>query len=126
MNQNTRNFLIWGAIAALGLFQLIPGAGSNRNLQHVAFSDFLNDVENSRVEEVVIKGQIVAGKLKDGRLFSTHAPFDPDLVKNLHQKGVRITAGPVEEDFPFLHMFFSWLPILLLIGLWVSSLNSEK
>ena len=100
---------------------MVPGANSKQGIQQVAFSEFLNDVDASRIDEVVIKGQNIAGKYKDGKVFSTYAPFDPDLVKNLRSKNVRITAGPIEEDFPFLHMLFSWLPILLLIGFWVFS-----
>jgi cell division protease FtsH len=123
LNQNTRNFFIWIAIAAVvfAIFQMVPGANSKQGIQQVAFSEFLNDVDASRIDEVVIKGQNIAGKYKDGKVFSTYAPFDPDLVKNLRSKNVRITAGPIEEDFPFLHMLFSWLPILLLIGFWVFS-----
>lgn len=100
---------------------MVPGANSKQGMQQIAFSEFLNDVDASRVEEVVIKGPTIAGKYKDGKVFSTYAPYDPELVKSLRDKSVRITAGPVEEDFPFLHMLFSWLPILLLIGFWVFS-----
>jgi len=123
LNSNTRNFVIWILIAVglFGIFQLFPGANSKQQATVIAFSEFLTDIETGKVDEVMIRGQSVVGKLKDGHAFSTYTPFDPDLVKKLSEKGVRIKAGPPEEDLPLLSFFISWLPILLLIGFWVYS-----
>ncbi len=105
------------AVGLFGLFQMLPGAKGKENAHPVAFSEFLHNVDNSKVSDVMIRGQHISGKTKDGQVFVTYAPFDPDLVKKLSEKNIHIEAGPPEEELPsLLHYFLSWLPILLLIG----------
>lgn len=119
MNKTTRNFVIWVLIAVglFGLFQMLPGSQSKQVAPPIAFSEFLQSVEAGKVAEVVIRGQTVQGRFKDGLPFSTYTPYDPELIKKLNAQGIRIEAGPPEEELPsLLHYFLSWLPILLLIG----------
>ena len=64
------------------------------------------------------------GLQADGQSFSTYVPYDPNLVSRLIDKGVKIKAAPQEEELPsLLHLFLSWLPILLLIGFSLFSLR---
>src|SRR5207248_2538507 len=56
----------------------------------------------------------------DGRAFTTYAPSAPGLVGRLMDKGVRITAAPLDENVPSLFgILVSWFPMLLLIGVWI-------
>ncbi|RZK90150.1 MAG: ATP-dependent zinc metalloprotease FtsH, partial [Methylobacterium sp.] len=65
-------------------------------------------------------GQEITGTYSDGRSFSTYAPFDPQLVTRLQQKGVQITARPPSDNTPwFIQLLVSWLPILVFIGAWI-------
>ena len=119
MNTTTRNLLIWVAIAVglFGLFQMFPGASSKHTAPPLAFSEFLQQVNQSQIKDVTIRGQHIHGTTTDGRPFSSYAPYDPELIKKLTEKNIRIEAGPPEEELPsLLHYFLSWLPILLLIG----------
>ena len=119
MNTTTRNLLIWVAIAVglFGLFQVFPGASSKHAAPPLAFSEFLQQVNQSHIKDVTIRGQNIHGTTTDGRPFSTYTPYDPELIKKLTEKNIRIEAGPPEEELPsLLHYFLSWLPILLLIG----------
>ena len=44
----------------------------------------------------------------------------PSLVGRLIEKGVRITAAPIDENMPSLFgVLVSWFPMLLLIGVWI-------
>lgn len=124
MKNTTRNFVIWIliAIGLFGLFQMLPGSHSKQSAPPIAFSEFLSGIESGKVEDVMIRGQVIQGRYRDGIPFSTYAPYDPELIKKLSDKGVRIEAGPPEEELPsLLHYFLSWLPILLLIGFSVFS-----
>jgi cell division protease FtsH len=92
--------------------------------EEISFSEFIEAVEAERVREVTIKGQEITGKYADeaGRekkAFRTFAPDDPDIVKTLRAKNVRITAKPVEENPWYMTLLVSWLPMLLLIGVWI-------
>jgi cell division protease FtsH len=122
MSNFGRNLALWVIIALLlvvlfNLFQ--PGATHNTATQ-VAYSDFINEVNNGRVRDVVIQGRTVSGQLTDGRTFQTYTPEDSSLVGRLTDKGVRVIAKPEDSDVnPLLHYLLSWFPMLLLIGVWV-------
>jgi len=40
-------------------------------------------------------------------------------VKNLRGKNVQITARPLDDNPWYMTMLVSWLPMLLLIGVWI-------
>ncbi len=122
MNNFTKNLALWVIIGLLlialfNLFQNPSGRGPQANL---AFSDFLAEVDNGRVRDVTIQGNTIGGHFSDGRSFSTYAPEDPELVSRLNERGVRITAAPVDDSMPsLLGVLVSWFPMLLLIGVWI-------
>jgi cell division protease FtsH len=122
VNNFTKNLALWVIIGLLlialfNLFQNPSGRGPQANL---AFSDFLAEVDNGRVRDVTIQGNTITGHFSDGRSFSTYAPEDPALVGRLNERGVRITAAPVDDSMPsLLGVLVSWFPMLLLIGVWI-------
>ena len=61
--------------------------------QPPAFSDFIDQVENSQELEVTIARQEIEGQFRDGREFKTSAPEDPILVERLRATGSRIEAA---------------------------------
>ena len=86
----------------------------------VVFSDFLDQVEKGQVNEVVINGDNISGKYIDGKSFQTTAPpKDPDLIKSLRQKNVRIVVVPPEQTSWYMSILISWFPMLLLLGIWI-------
>ncbi|MBW2059758.1 MAG: ATP-dependent zinc metalloprotease FtsH, partial [Deltaproteobacteria bacterium] len=83
----------------------------------VSYSDFLSMVESRNVMEVTIQGNNISGVATEGA-FKTFAPKDPELIKLLRSKEVKISAKP-EEDTTWVRVFLSWVPMLLLIGVWI-------
>ena len=114
---------MWGLIVLLsiGLFNLFqnpnrPDGQDNK----IAFSKFLQEVDNGRVVEVKIQGDNISGVLSDGSKFNTYSPNYPGLVEKLSEKNVNIIASPVEDKMPSLiGVLLSWFPMLLLIGVWI-------
>jgi cell division protease FtsH len=74
-------------------------------------------VESGSVTEVTIQGDDISGKSSQGE-FKTYAPKDPELIKLLRSKGIRMSAKP-QEDSSWFQVFLSWVPMLLLIGVWI-------
>ncbi|MEE4112387.1 MAG: ATP-dependent zinc metalloprotease FtsH, partial [Desulfobacteraceae bacterium] len=68
---------------------------------------------------VVLQGEEITGEQKDGRAFKSFTPGDPDLVKLLQQKGVEITAKPKDDNPWYSTLLISWLPMLVLVGIWI-------
>jgi cell division protease FtsH len=87
--------------------------------EKIVFSDFIQSVENGEVAEVTIQGNDIFGKFVGGKDFKTFAPDDPDLVKTLRNKGVKISALPSGQSPWWMTVLISWFPMLLLIGVWI-------
>ncbi len=91
-----------------------------KNSENIVFSDFMQKVAASQVDEVVIKDNHISGRLKDGKSFKTYTPAGyGDLVNTLMQKNVKIQAKPPDENPWYVNVFFSFGPILLLVVIWV-------
>lgn len=85
----------------------------------VVFSDFWASVEKGDVQEVTIQGNSIQGKYQNGESFKTFTPGDPDLVKMLRERKVRIAAKPEDESPWYMVLLVNWFPMLLLIGVWI-------
>ncbi|ERL46263.1 methenyltetrahydromethanopterin cyclohydrolase protein [Candidatus Micropelagos thuwalensis] len=120
---NTRNLIVWVVVGLLlvSLFNFFQESPTSSNAREINFSQFVAEVEAGNVEEVVISGDSITGKLADGRRFSSYAPpNDPTLINRLTERGVSITAKPDTSNAPTIWgILLSWFPMLLLIGVWV-------
>ncbi|MFZ2004621.1 MAG: ATP-dependent zinc metalloprotease FtsH, partial [Stellaceae bacterium] len=122
MNNFGKNLALWIVIGLLlvALFNLFQTSSSRGPQSTLAFSDFVTDVNRGQVTDVTIQGSNITGHFSDGRAFTTYSPNDPTLVNKLMDKGVRITAAPLDENVPSLFgILVSWFPMLLLIGVWI-------
>ncbi|MGD9038105.1 MAG: ATP-dependent zinc metalloprotease FtsH [Desulfobacteraceae bacterium] len=117
MNPFYKNLALWLVISLMMimLFQIFKQPDKSRLT--VSYSDFLGMVESGSVTEVTIQGDDISGKSSQGE-FKTYAPKDPELIKLLRSKGIRMSAKP-EEDSSWFQVFLSWVPMLLLIGVWI-------
>ena len=118
---NLKNLAMWGIIVFLtiGLYNMFKNPQGNiRNANQVIFSDFLTSVENGEVLKVEIQGNNIKGVYSNGNSFRTYSPNDPNLIEKLSDKGVSISAAPLEEKMPSLFgVLLSWFPMLLLLSL---------
>ncbi|MBT6861171.1 MAG: ATP-dependent metallopeptidase FtsH/Yme1/Tma family protein [Rhodospirillaceae bacterium] len=117
-----KNLAVWVIVAVLvfTLFNLFQGTSDRSPHQSLAFSDFVAEVNNGTVRDVTIQGKKITGHFEDGRAFRSYAPNDPTLIPKLGEKGVHITALPIEDEVPSLFgILISWFPMLLLIGIWI-------
>jgi cell division protease FtsH len=90
-----------------------------RSEPEIIFSDFMSGVERGDIREVVIQGHHIQGKYKNGDQFRTFEPDDPELVKSLRNKNVKIAVKPEDESPWYMLLLLNWLPMLLLIGVWI-------
>jgi cell division protease FtsH len=85
----------------------------------LSYSQFISMVDSEKVSEVVIQGQeLFVTDISKAR-FRVYAPPDSDLIKILRGKGVSIKAKPPAESPWYMSVLVSWLPMLVLIGVWI-------
>ena len=118
MNNVTRNLFLWLAISLVMVFLFNMFNQQPRTQLSMSYTEFLQSVESNQIAEVTIQGRDILGKTISGERFTTYSPDDPGLVGKLVDKGIQVTAKPV-EDSPWLTVFVSWFPMLLLIGVWI-------
>ena len=120
---NFRNLAMWAVIIVLtiGLYNMFKNPQSSATRDNkIIFSEFLTEVDNGRVVQVEIQGNNIKGILSDGNNFITYSPNDPNLIQKLTDKGVSISAAPLDEKMPSLFgVLLSWFPMLLLIAVWI-------
>ena len=119
VNPFNKGVFIWLFIILLILFLFNIYHKPRKQLESVAFSDFVDSVAADQVTSVTIQGKNINGVLKDGRDFKTFAADDPDLMKLMRQHRVKVQAKPDDDSGIWQSIFVSWFPMLLLIGVWI-------
>lgn len=112
-----KNIALWLVICLMVIMLFQVFKQPERGSASLSYSEFLSMVERGNVAQVTIQGENLSGISTQGP-FRTYAPRDPELIKLLRSKDVKITAKP-EEDSNWVQVFLSWVPMLLLIGVWV-------
>jgi cell division protease FtsH len=124
LNSNFKTALLWIVIIVLVFLLWSLFQTTKTSAEVMAFSQFLDNVQNGRVENVLIRGSQIEGKLKgatatDKKDFKTLMPpgYD-DLVPELRKQNVKIEAEEA-RDSSFVTGLIAWAPVLFLIGLWI-------
>ncbi|MEK7210434.1 MAG: ATP-dependent zinc metalloprotease FtsH, partial [Candidatus Binatota bacterium] len=119
MNQLSKNLALWLVLGLIFLLLFNIFSKQHGREPEIVFSEFMGAVEKGEVLEVTIQGHNIQGKYQSGERFRTFAPNDPELVKTLREKRVKIAAKPEDESPWYMVLFVNWFPMLLLIGVWI-------
>ena len=114
-----KSLFIWaGILLALVLFvQIVDGGGRTAAGEGMAYSEFLNRVDEGSVKEVVIGKDVITGRLTNDEQFRTNMPQDVQLVDRLKEKGVAFSAQPEQQTSVWLILLYQSLPFLLILGI---------
>ena len=124
MNTLLKNIAFWTLIILAVLFFYKFLSANRPDQVEISFSRFMEDVDQGQVGKVTITGSEITGEYKqlgpDGqpKRFTTYAPDYNDLVKDLRKAGISIEARKPKES-TYLVTILSWLPMLVLIGIWI-------
>lgn len=119
MKEISKNLALWLVLILMMILLFNIFNQPQPQIEKIIFSDFIASVEKGDVEEVLIQGNDISGKKKDGKAFKTYTPNDPELIKILREKGVRVSAKPEDQPPWYITVLVSWFPMLLLIGVWI-------
>jgi cell division protease FtsH len=132
VNPFNRNAALWIVIVLLlALLYSVFQGGTNRVASNtISYSDFVHAVDQRQVQDVNIRGNTVTGTFRELRngiqKFSTYAPADDTLMPLLIKNVDRVDAGPPEEGVNLGSIFVSWLPVLVLVGVYVFFLRQMQ
>ncbi|HOO45150.1 MAG TPA: ATP-dependent zinc metalloprotease FtsH [Deltaproteobacteria bacterium] len=118
-NNLIKNIALWVVIALIMVMLFNMFNKPATEITSYAFSEFLQVLEKGEVKEVTIQGSEIKGILIDDTPFETYAPDDPKLVERLMEKNVLVSAKPTDDSPWYMSVLISWIPMLLLIGVWI-------
>ncbi|HZQ01323.1 MAG TPA: ATP-dependent zinc metalloprotease FtsH [Reyranella sp.] len=135
MNPFNRNAALWIVIVLLLalLYSVFQGGATRTAGNTISYSDFVHAVEQRQIQDVRIQGNTVTGTFREPRngvqKFATYVPNSPPdeqlmpmLIKNVD----RVDAGPAEEGVNLGSIFVSWLPVLVLVGVYIFFLRQMQ
>ena len=121
MNNVARNLVLWVLIAVVLLSIFNGFTDRSSRAQSMNYSDFLTQVKQGQVREVIIEGHNITGKMSSGTPFTSYSPETDNsaLIGDLVRANVAIAGKPPEPPSLLAQMFISWFPFIVLIGLWI-------
>jgi len=119
LNQFYKNISLWLVIVLMMVMLYNIFNQQQVGQVEVGYSEFLAMVEDGRVQNVVIQGQDLYLTDRSGSRYKSFAPDDGDLISFLRSKEVTIKAKPPAENSWFMSILVSWLPMIVLIGVWI-------
>jgi cell division protease FtsH len=135
VNPFNRNAALWIVIVLLLalLYSVFQGGTTRTAGNAISYSDFVRAVDQHQVQDVRISGNTITGSFREPRngvqKFATYAPSTPPdeqlmpmLIKNVD----RVDAGPAEEGVNIGSIFVSWLPVLVLVGVYIFFLRQMQ
>ncbi len=123
---NSKNLAFWGVLFVLmfALYNVFNQSSGNASTAAVSYSEFLDQIESGRVTQVELDGEKITFQSASGTVFTTIEPSNANvtLLPFLRENNVAFTAT-AQEQSTFGTILISFLPILLLIGVWVFFMN---
>ncbi|HKV16346.1 MAG TPA: ATP-dependent zinc metalloprotease FtsH [Reyranella sp.] len=135
MNPFNRNAALWIVIVLLLalLYSVFQGGTTRAAGNAISYSDFVHAVEQRQIQDVRISGNTITGTFREPRngvqKFSTYVPSTPvdeQLMPMLIKNVDRVEAGPPEEGVNIGSIFVSWLPVLVLVGVYIFFLRQMQ
>ncbi|THB70123.1 MAG: ATP-dependent zinc metalloprotease FtsH [Gammaproteobacteria bacterium] len=120
MSDKARIVLLW-VVVALVLMMIFSSFQSGMGAVERPYSDLLADIRQNNIAEVVIEDSDILVLRKDGARYKTFSPETDNgwLIGQLSDNGVTIKGQDAEESSIFMHILVSWLPIIVIVGVWI-------
>ena len=123
MNKFFKNVLFYLLIIMVIIWMFDLYGEKNSKPADISYTSFMQHVQQDEIKQVTIVDNVISGKLKDGKEFSTVAPNDSKLVEKLEAKKVDIKAELPPQQPWWMSILSSILPMLIIVGLWFMLMN---
>lgn len=120
LNDMAKNLLLWLVIAAV-LLTVFNNFNVQPQAEQLNYSQFIEEVKNDRVSNVMIDGLTISGTRYDNSKFETIRPMleDPKLVDDLIGHKVQIEGRKPEQQSLWTQLLVACFPILIIIAVFM-------
>ena len=119
MNRFFKNVTFYLLIIIVAIWMIDYYSASTVSKTDITYSAFMKHVQQDEVKQVTIVDNVISGKLKDGKDFSTVAPSDDSLIPTLRARDIEIKAELPPQPPWWTTILSSLLPMLLIVGILV-------
>ncbi len=121
MNETTRNLFLWLVIGTVLFMTFNKFENTQKQSSEVEFSQLMRDIDRQKVSSVKVSGLKAEAEMKNGDKVTTNIPIGSHelLAAKALEKEIDYTGEEPEGDSLLYTFFFSWGPMLLLIGVWI-------
>jgi cell division protease FtsH len=118
LNKFFKNVAFYLVIIIVAIWIIDYYSASTVSKTDISYTAFMKHVQQDEVKQVTIVDNVINGKLKDGKTFSTIAPQDQSLIPTLRSRDVEIKAELPPQPPWWTTILSSLLPMLLVVGIW--------
>lgn len=126
MNRFFKNVTFYLLIIIVAIWMIDYYSASTVSKTDITYSAFMKHVQQDEVKQVTIVDNVISGKLKDGKDFSTVAPSDDSLIPTLHARDIEIKAELPPQPPWWTTILSSLLPMLLIVGIWFMLMQQSQ
>lgn len=126
MNRFFKNVTFYLLIIIVAIWMIDYYSASTVSKTDITYSAFMKHVQQDEVKQVTIVDNVISGKLKDGKDFSTVAPSDDSLIPTLRARDIEIKAELPPQPPWWTTILSSLLPMLLIVGIWFMLMQQSQ
>lgn len=126
MNRFFKNVTFYLLIIIVAIWMIDYYSASTVSKTDITYSAFMKHVQQDEVKQVTIVDNVISGKLKDGKDFSTVAPSDDSLIPTLRARDIEIKAEQPPQPPWWTTILSSLLPMLLIVGIWFMLMQQSQ
>ena len=126
MNRFFKNVTFYLLIIIVAIWMIDYYSASTVSKTDITYSAFMKHVQQDEVKQVTIVDNVISGKLKDGKDFSTVAPSDDSLIPTLRARDIEIKAELPPQPPWWTTILSSLLPMLLIVGIWFMLIQQSQ
>lgn len=115
-----KNLILWLIIAAV-LLTVFNNFSVDESPHSMSYSQFVQQVQNDKVQQVTIDGYEIRGQRKDGTSFQTIRPAtdDPQLMNDLLSNNVNVVGQEPDQQSIWTRLLIASFPILLILAIFL-------
>lgn len=126
MNRFFKNVTFYLLIIIVAIWMIDYYSASTVSKTDITYSAFMKHVQQDEIKQVTIVDNVISGKLKDGKDFSTVAPSDDSLIPTLRARDIEIKAELPPQPPWWTTILSSLLPMLLIVGIWFMLMQQSQ
>ena len=120
---NLKNVFPWimFGLVVLVLYGIFNDTASNNRTKarDISYSEFLTQIDENRVHDIIITGNDISGHFMDNREFNTYVPSVTQLTQKIEGKKIQIEAKAPNEGSFLTSLFINLAPIFAFFVIWM-------